>query len=433
MESNIIELVLGEAAHGGTCVSRDSHGRVIFVRFGLPGETVRAIVTKEQANFAWAEVVEVLEPSPDRVEGDLVRHLNNLGVDLAHVNLSAARTWKRRVLNSVLRRIGGDSLYGRVQELYGPDGPPLLSAPSDEDTEFAAGSRTRARFIVDDQGRLGMREYRSSKIVPVREYPLIDSRFEDAQLFTGGPRNDAWRSRWQPGDTVTLVAPNASEPLVVAGQKKPGSWTLDGKRSDQPTRWKVRANGAEATFEVKPTDFWQVHPDAPKSLVEAVLEAAMPLAGANVLELYSGAGLFSYFLAAKIGSDGKLITLEGSKSSVVAAEKNLRPLNQTGNVEFFRGRVDASAIHELAEHVNGNIDVVLLDPPRVGAKQKVVSAVAETGTQKIILVSCDPAAGARDLAGFRELGYELEELQAWDLFPHTHHFEMVGVLVRSLS
>lgn len=431
MEEHYLELVLSGPAHGGTCVSRDADGRVVFVRFGLPGERVRARVTKEQSNLAWAEVVEVLEASPDRVEGALVDQLKALGADLAHVDLPAARAWKRQVLVDVLRRVGGEELSARVRTLYGEEGPPVQAAPRDADRAgWAVGSRTRARFVVDGQGRLGMRRFRSSEIIPVLSFPLLDPRFDEAGLF-GGPgkevAHEEWAERWRPGDPVELVAPNGSDPVVLIG-KKQRAWTLAGEASREDAKWKVQADGTEAVFSVEPGGFWQIHPDAPSILASAVLQAAAPLEGATVVELYSGSGLLSYFLAANIGPTGRLLTLEGSRGAVAAAEKNLRAVNQAGNVEFFQGAVSADAVRELAQQVGGHFDVAVMDPPRTGAKAGVLGAVAETSPGKIVLVSCDPAAGARDLAALMRAGYELEDLQAWDIFPHTHHLEMVSSL-----
>ena len=114
-------------------------------------------------------------------------------------------------------------------------------------------------------------------------------------------------------------------------------------------------------------------------------------AGRAVMELYSGAGLFSVPLARAVGESGRVVTLEGDEGAVRDAGEN---------------------------------------PPRAGAGAEVCEAIAATGTPRVVLVSCDPAAGARDLRTLTEAGYELESLQAWDLFPHTHHVETISVLSR---
>lgn len=435
MSQQTLVLELGGPAHGGTCVARDADGRVVFVRYGLPGERVRVAVVKEQSNLAWAEVVEVIRASPDRNSGTDVPEMQNLGADLAHVRPAAVLRWKQQVLNSTLRRIGGKELSAQIKALYGDEGPQVGGTAQSDETDQSDGSgnsqaitRTRARFVVDELGRLGMRKYRSSQIIRAAHYPFLSPIFEEAGIFDEGPRGDSWRNLWAPGDVVTLVEPNGSEPLVVVGER---AFTLNGQKAIYAeTLWQVSVAGMNPIFEVAPTGFWQIHPQAPTLLVQAVMDACGPIGGSNVIELYSGAGLFSYFLAAGVGPEGKLLTLEGSEAAVKDAERNLREVNQNGNVEFFQGRVTAKAVADLAVELGGIVDLVVLDPPRAGAKRHVASAVADTGAEKIVLVACDPAAAARDLAYFVSRGYQLQSLQAWDIFPNNHHFEVVAQMRR---
>ena len=96
----------------------------------------------------------------------------------------------------------------------------------------------------------------------------------------------------------------------------------------------------------------------------------------------------------------------------------------------FAGNVDREGVVDLSGQLGAVPDVVVADPPRAGAGAEVCEAIAATGAPRVVLVSCDPAAGARDLRALTEAGYELASLQAWDLFPHTHHVEMVSVLRR---
>ena len=99
-------------------------------------------------------------------------------------------------------------------------------------------------------------------------------------------------------------------------------------------------------------------------------------------------------------------------------------------VDGFAGAVDSEGVVDLSGQLGAVPDVVVADPPRAGAGADVCRAIAATGAPRVVLVSCDPAAGARDLRALTECGYTLASLQAWDLFPHTHHVEMVSVLSR---
>ena len=152
-------------------------------------------------------------------------------------------------------------------------------------------------------------------------------------------------------------------------------------------------------------------------------------AGSRVLELYSGAGLFTLPLAALVGSGGQVLSLEGSEQAVRDAR---RTLHEHPGARLAAGRVSARSVRELAgSFAAGRPDVVVLDPPRQGAGREIIEAVAALGAERIVLLACDPAALARDLGTLLQAGYGLGAMSALDMFPHTHHFETIAVLDRS--
>lgn len=175
----------------------------------------------------------------------------------------------------------------------------------------------------------------------------------------------------------------------------------------------------EHTFAVERDGFWQVHPGAPTALVQAVLDGLQPQPGERAVDLYAGVGLFSVFLAEAVGESGSVVAIEGNATAVGHARENLAVFAwadaRVGDV----GR----AVSDLE-----SADLVVLDPPREGAKRAVVEAVAALEPRAIAYVACDPAALARDLAYFAESGYGVVGLRGFDLFPMTSHVECVAVL-----
>jgi tRNA/tmRNA/rRNA uracil-C5-methylase (TrmA/RlmC/RlmD family) len=176
-------------------------------------------------------------------------------------------------------------------------------------------------------------------------------------------------------------------------------------------RWQVSGSG-----------FWQVHPGAADTLVAAVLSGLDPQPGERAADLYSGVGLFSGALAEAVGLTGHVVAVEADRTAVADAEANLADLHQ---VSFVADRVDRALGGDLV----GPRDLVVLDPPRTGAKRDVVAAICGLAPRSVAYVACDPAALARDVAFFAEHGYTLESLRAFDLFPMTHHVECVAILV----
>jgi tRNA/tmRNA/rRNA uracil-C5-methylase (TrmA/RlmC/RlmD family) len=172
-------------------------------------------------------------------------------------------------------------------------------------------------------------------------------------------------------------------------------------------------------FDVAADGFWQVHPGAPEALVDTVLAHLAPQPGESVLDLYAGVGLFARFLADAVGATGSVTVVEGDRAACAFAEANVPGAAVlTGDVAEVLAGLPARPV-----------DLVVLDPPREGARRTVVEAVAARRPRAVAYVACDPAALARDVAIFAEHGYALERLRAFDLFPMTHHVECVALLV----
>jgi len=183
----------------------------------------------------------------------------------------------------------------------------------------------------------------------------------------------------------------------------------------------VLVHGLGRAFSVAPDGFWQVHPGAATVLVETVLDFLAPQPGEGVLDLYAGVGLFAAFLADRVGPGARVVAVEGDRDSCRHAHRNLG----TG-AEVAAGAVD----QVLSSGYDEPFDLVVLDPPREGAKRKVVEQVVDRVPRAVAYVACDPAALARDVAIFAEHGYAVQRLRAFDLFPMTHHVECVALLTR---
>lgn len=420
LEERILELRIGEPAHGGACVARDEQGRVVFVRHALPGELVRARLTSVRKNLAWADAVEVLDPSEDRVESvwPAAGPGGVGGGELCHVAPEAQRSWKGTVIRGQLRRVGGPSLAEAVEGLGGVRVHP---APGDESGDLT-GRRTRIELVIDEEGRAGMHRYRGKEVIALDSMPLAVESIQGLGLFTPG---SSWQGLWRPGERIRVVAPNGEAPVLLTSR---GSFNSLGEGVEaERLIWTVDVDGRRIDYRVRPEGFWQTHLKGAEVLANAVLAAASPSEGDRVLELYSGAGLFTRPLAEAIGAKGRLVSLEGDEGAVADAAENLAPY---GWVDAFVGGVDAQGVAELNGQLEGRPDLVVLDPPRAGAGLEACSAIAQTGARRVVLVSCDPAAGARDLRGFTEAGYRLARFTAWDLFPHTHHVETLALLER---
>ena len=383
---------VGPVAHGGHFVARHE-GRVIFVRHTLPGERVEVVVTEgdEGSSFLRADAVEVLTASPDRVPQPcpFAGPGRCGGCDFQHVTLPAQRELKAAVVREQLTRLARLDVDVVVEPV-----------PGDRD---GLDWRTRVQFAVDRSGRPGLHKHRSRRIEHV-----------DRCLIAHPALPPVLDRRWPGYDGVEAIVSATGERLrVLSGRHRVD---LDGPDA-------LHEEVLGRAFEVSGSGFWQVHPGAARALTQAVLEALDPRPGDTALDLYSGVGLFSAFLAERVGETGQVLAVESDPVAVADAERNLADLPQvTAVVDRVERALERGAAGDRA-------DVVVLDPPRVGAKRDVVAAVAALAPRAVAHVACDPGALARDVAIFAEHGYALRSLRAFDIFPMTHHVECVALLV----
>jgi tRNA/tmRNA/rRNA uracil-C5-methylase (TrmA/RlmC/RlmD family) len=399
-----VALEIGGVAHGGHCVARHD-GRVVFVRHTLPGERVLARLTEAEpdARFWRADAVQVFQASPDRVPSPWPEAGPGGvgGAELAHVSLPAQRRWKADVLAEQMQRLAHLTPDVTVEQVPGADD--------------GLHWRTRIELMTNRSGRAGMHRHRSREVIPLTTMPLAVEELAEQRLF---------ERRWPAGARLTAVAPQGDRPLLLVDGV---AWTDRGPDSRPNARTAVRESaevaGRRYTWRVAGDGFWQVHRGAPAVLVGAVLDAVGPVAGERVLDLYSGAGLFAVPLADVVGTEGRVVAVEGDARAAQDARRNL---HDRGQVDLHLGPVR----DVLASGVVVRADVVLLDPPRVGAGKAVIESVVALAPRRVVYVACDPAALARDVGYLGGRGYALTGLRAFDLFPMTHHVECVATFDR---
>ncbi len=397
-----LELTTTAAVAGGTSLARDGDGRVVFVSGALPGERVAVTITETRKDFARAQVTDVLDPSPDRVTPPCPHVERGCGgCDLQHVRAGAQPALKRSIVVDSLRRIGRIADADDRVRL----GPPLA------DRSY----RTTVRGAVE-RGRFGFRAQRSHDVVDVDHclvaHPLVDEiiavgRFDrqDEVIIRAGAAT---------GERLVLTSPDSVGVVVPDGVVVVGRSTI----TDHPEPW-FHEDIAGTRLRISATSFFQARPDGAEALVAAVIElGGRELAGANhVVDAYGGVGLFA---ATAVPPSARTTVVEWNRSSIADATANLRGRDVTVR------RSDVARWHP------SPADVVIADPARSGLGRRGADALVGTDASVIVLVSCDPASMARDATLLAPRGYSLEEALVVDLFPHTHHVEVVSRFVREV-
>ena len=444
-----LELQIDSLAYGGNGVARHD-GFVIFVRGALPGDRVRAEVTKTKRGFAEAVATLLLEPGPNRVDAPC-RHFGVCGgcrfQDLAYDAQLAAK--EQQVRDSLAR-------IGRVDA---PPVEPILPAAS----QFAYRNKLEYSFATGAEGvELGFhRAGRWDEVVGIAECLLTtelgntvraavtdwarEERLEayDQEAGQGYLRHLVVREGRNTGQVLVLLVTAPGERfetgyLVDVLRRFPEvrsiHWVINdspAERTNLPTTllWGVEAIEEELLglrFRVRPTAFLQTNTEMAEKLYSLAGELAGLTGAETVFDLYCGTGTIALSLA---GSAGAVWGVEISEDAVACAVENAE-LNAIENARFLAGNVGQTVERLTAEA--GSPDAVVLDPPRAGLAGKALRRTGALDAAKIVYVSCNPTTLASDVQVLRdEFGYELVTCRPVDMFPHTPHVESVSLLTKT--
>jgi 23S rRNA (uracil1939-C5)-methyltransferase len=427
----LLEVEIDSLAFGGRGVAR-AEGLVVFVAGALPGDRVRAEVTKGKKRFAEARTVELLRPGADRVPDVCVHG----GVPcpgapwqgLAYERQLAA---KSEQVDDALRRIGG--LEGFELEEIVPAEQlwryrnKLEYSFGEVDEETALGFHARGRWdlIVDVEDCHLASEAGNAARNEVREWARVESVPPyDARARRGVLRNLAVREGRRTGQIQTRLITAAARfprPPVDLHTMVEG----DSGGTDGPTgvlgseRLREKVCGLE--LEMSHGAFFQTNTEMAERLYAVAAEYAGLSGGERLFDLYCGIGTIGLTMARQAG---EVWGLEIVPEAIADAERNARR-NRIENARFVAANA-RTGTRDLIEEA-GKPDVVVVDPPRAGLSQKIVRRVLECEAPKIVYVSCNPTTLAPNAAQIVEAGYRLRRVRPVDMFPQTPHIECVAV------
>ena len=417
----MIQLEITSLSHAAEGIGRHE-GRAIFVPFALPGETVRVEIVEEKKRFARARLLEILTPAPERVLPRCPHHFSLQpppgfaseslasacgGCQLQHLAYPAQLAFKQRTVREQFQRLAG---------FDDPPVRPVLPAPSP--FEY----RNHAQFALTPNGQLGLRAANSHHVVPIRVCHQVEPSL--AALFPQivmdpelAPEVEHVTLRAGGMDEVLVLFETAAEAPEVEIDLPVSAALL---RADGSTM--VLAGGDHVFIEVKGRSFkvsggsfFQVNTAVADMLVDWVLEGLALTGDERVLDLYSGVGLFSAFLASRARA---VVGVEAYEPAVADAAVNL---DEFDNVEIY-----AAPVEEVLPQLSGPFEAAVLDPPRAGCSVEVLDALIQARVARIMYVSCDAATLARDARRLVDGGYALDWIQPLDMFPQTHHVECVA-------
>jgi len=416
----ILSLQIEKIVHGGDGLARHE-GRVVFVPFTIPGEQIESEVVREKKAYAEGEIVRIIAPSPERREAPCPVFTICGGCQLQQLPEAAQLRYKVEAMREVLARIGKITSYDLL---------PPVSSP------LPFHYRTRTQLKVE-RGEIGYYRQRSHEIVSIDRCPLLLASLNAAMEAM---LRSLQRDRLE--EIELQAVPSGDFLVALRGDQFPherGEPFYESVRQDLPLKGVIIGNRRgwhvfgenflietvrQKRFRISERAFSQVNPAVNRLLIETVLDRSAPASDDRVLELYSGIGNFTLFLAERAGA---VTAVEGNRAAVEDARWNLKSAGLS-NVTLQTASAEEGIRRAIKEKKKYN--QIFLDPPREGAGRAVMQGIASLAPQKIVYLSCDPATFARDARILLDRGYLLKSLQPFDMFPQTGHLELLAEITR---
>ncbi|MEQ1447292.1 23S rRNA (uracil(1939)-C(5))-methyltransferase RlmD [Acinetobacter schindleri] len=413
----------------------EKHGKKVFIRYALPGETVRARITREVKKLEEADSLELLsEASEIRVQPPCPHFGICGGCNMQHIDPDVQIELKQNVLKSHLEHFAG------IQ----PDEwlAPLRSQRED----YRRKARIGVRYLPGkDKLVMGFRESQSNKLTSIDRCLILDREFGSVtrlkQLLQSlNGKADVGHIELAMGDqeiafvvreTAQLTEQDVNQLREFALQK---GWQLYIQPAGQnkltridklqsPARLHYRLDDFDVEFGFDPLDFTQVNSTVNPQMVRLACDLLHLQPGERVLDLFCGLGNFSLPLARCVGASGSVVGVEGSEEMVQRGAENAK-INGIAQLSFYSQDLTQDFSHH--SWANQGFDALLIDPPRSGAEE-VMQYIPKFDAKRIVYVSCNPATLARDAGLLVQQGYRLSKAGVMDMFTHTGHVESIAL------
>ncbi|MBC8506696.1 MAG: class I SAM-dependent RNA methyltransferase [Anaerolineales bacterium] len=401
--------------YGGDCLGRLSDGRAVFVPFIIPGETAKIRLVEEKKRFARGEIVEILEPSPERItpkcphffvpptNGE--KTVSCGGCHHQHISYEYQLRFKADVLRDQLERIG---------KLEDP--PVQATAPSAQPWNY----RNHLQFHITPDGQLGFQAPRAQAITAIKECHLPEAAIDhlwpqlDIESIPGLDRVGIRRGA---NDDLMVVLESSDPqpvgldvdmPLSMVHLGPGGSIVMAGDDH-------IVIEVAERIFRVSAASFFNANTAMADMMVAHLLDNLSLTKNITLIDAYCGVGLFSAFLAPHVD---RLIGIEASPN---ASEDFAINLDEFEHVEIYEAPVE-----DVLPALDIRPNVIVVDPPRSGLIREALDGILSLAPQTLVYISGDPATLARDAKRLTNGGYQLQQVTPFDLFPQTYHINSIS-------
>ena len=448
-KNDLLTVTIEDMGHDGEGIGKVD-GYTVFVKDTVIGDKVQAKIMKAKKNYGYARLVEIMEPSKDRVEPRCAYARQCGGCQIQALSYEKQLAYKQQKIANNLIRIGGFQKEEiPMQPIIGMEDPyhyrnkAQFPVGCDKEGHLIAGfyaGRTHS-IISNRKCYLGVEVNEQILNLVLAHMEAYDIPAYDEMTGKGLVRHVLIRYGFQSKEIMVCLVVNGSripeaEELIAKLCKIPGMTSISLNINREKTNVILGRKGkllwgkeyitdtiGPIAYQISPQSFYQVNPVQTQKLYEKALEYAGLEGNETVWDLYCGIGTISLFLAQKAK---QVYGVEIVPAAIEDAKRNAT-LNHITNAEFFVGKAE-EVLPEKYEKEGIYADVIVVDPPRKGCEESVLATMVKMQPKRIVYVSCDSATLARDLKYLRGEGYEVKKVQGVDQFPHTVHVETVVLL-----
>lgn len=420
-------------------------GYTLFVKNALIGDTVRVRAMKCKKSYGYARLMEIIEPSPYRVEPRCGIASRCGGCTLQHLDYSEQLRRKQKKVADCIERLGGVTEGYTLYPIIGMENPYCYRNKAQfpvrkKDGKLSIGFYAGGSHSVIDTDNCSIQAKVNEDIIRCIRSFLEEENISiyNEETHEGLVRHILTRVGFVTGEIMVCLVINGNdlphkEKFIKSLMDIPGMASISLNINKEKTNvilgdkikplWRepyITDYIGEVKFRISPLSFYQVNPVQTRVLYEKALEFAGLKGDETVWDLYCGIGTISLFLAAQAK---KVYGVEIIPQAIEDAKENAR-LNGIDNAEFFTGAAE-EVLPEKYREEKIYADVIVVDPPRKGCEESLLDTIVRMEPKRVVYVSCDPATLGRDIRYFGSRGYELKKVQAVDQFPHTSHVETV--------
>ncbi len=453
-KGQIIELSIKKLAFGGKGIG-EYQGRKVFVDSVVPGDTVQASFTRIKPKYAEAKLVEVTDPSSDRIKPRCAHFDTCGGCQIQFLPYEKQLEYKEQHVRDCFQRIGGienppvNTIIGAKEPFFYRN-KMELSFGYDKEMDFAFGFHIPGRrFDIVDVHECHLQSPQAVKIINSTREIALKHHWQPRMYAEnkGFLKNLVIRDGKRTGELMVNLITTPDFPAAFPDQLSEFTtqmqslgatsiyWSQKIAQRGTPTRLEEKLlagkktlsetmrlqDGSELTFEILPQAFFQPNTHQAEILYSKIVELASIKHHQLIFDLFCGTGTIGLFLAQH---SEHVLGIELNPDAIAAAVKNAQS-NRIFNIDFYTGSTG-----KVLENINERPTLVVVDPPRAGLNPNLIKQISDYGTDELIYVSCNPATLARDAQELDQYGFKLQSAQPVDMFPHTYHIENVCLFQR---